>query len=164
MAPAVLWIDEIEKGFARDGEDGGVSERVLATFLRWLQDRPPGVFVVATANDVTRLPPELTRKGRFDELFFVDLPDAAARAEILRSQLDARGVAISEPGIQHLGAASEGFSGAEIDAAIAAASYSEAITAESIAIEMARTVPLARSRPQEVAALRAWATEHARAA
>ena len=79
MAPAVLWIDEIEKGFASGGEDGGVSGRVLATFLRWLQDRAPGVFVVATANDVSRLPPELTRKGRFDEVFFVDLPDLSAR-------------------------------------------------------------------------------------
>ena len=92
MAPVVLWIDEIEKAFATGDVDGGVSGRILATFLRWLQDRPPGVFVVATANDVTRLPPELTRKGRFDELFFVDLPGLEDRAEILEIALRQRAV------------------------------------------------------------------------
>ena len=81
MAPCVLWIDEIEKAFASaGGEDGGVSKRVLGSFLTWLQEKPPGVFVVATANDLSALPPELMRKGRFDEIFFVDLPDAAERA------------------------------------------------------------------------------------
>ncbi|MCJ7725822.1 MAG: AAA family ATPase, partial [Acidimicrobiia bacterium] len=83
MSPAVLWIDEIEKGFAAGGEgDGGVSRRLLGTFLRWLQERPAGVFVMATANDVTALPPEFLRKGRFDEVFFVDLPDHAARTAV----------------------------------------------------------------------------------
>jgi SpoVK/Ycf46/Vps4 family AAA+-type ATPase len=164
MAPAVLWIDEIEKGFARSGEDGGVSERVLATFLRWLQDRPAGVFVVATANDVTRLPPELTRKGRFDELFFVDLPDRVARVEILRAQCRARNVVLADTDLASLADRADGFSGAEITAAIAAASYDGAITATTIGAELARTVPLARSRAGEIDALRAWATEHARAA
>src|SRR5919106_3533557 len=83
MAPVVLWIDEIEKGFARDRDaDGGVSSRLLGTFLRWMQDRPDGVFLVATCNDVTSLPPELGRKGRFDEVFFVDLPDRAERRDL----------------------------------------------------------------------------------
>lgn len=164
MAPAVLWIDEIEKGFTTGGEDGGVSGRVLATFLRWLQDHAPGVFVVATANDVTRLPPELTRKGRFDELFFVDLPDGAARTEILSSQLARRAVALTQTDLVSLSATTDGFSGAELDAAIAAASYSGAITMASLTTELATTVPLSRSRAAEVAALRAWAAQHARAA
>jgi SpoVK/Ycf46/Vps4 family AAA+-type ATPase len=91
MAPVVLWIDEIEKAFAEGGgEDGGVSTRVLGTFLSWLQEREGDVFVVATANDVERLPPELLRKGRFDEIFFVDLPDEEVRREIFRIHLERR--------------------------------------------------------------------------
>ena len=91
MAPAVLWIDEIEKGFAAGGDaDGGVSARLLGTFLRWMQDRPDGVFLVATANDVSALPPEFLRKGRFDEVFFVDLPGPEARRAVFEIQLAAR--------------------------------------------------------------------------
>jgi hypothetical protein len=164
MAPVVLWIDEIEKGFATGDEDGGVSGRILATFLRWLQDRPEGIFVVATANDVTRLPPELTRKGRFDELFFVDLPTARDRAEILGITLARRGVAVTTDDLATLVAASPGFSGAELDAAITAASYSGPVTAASVAAELTATIPLSRSRAAEIASLRAWATGHARAA
>jgi len=163
MAPAVLWIDEIEKGFATGGEDGGVTDRVLGTFLRWLQDRDGAVFVVATANDVTRLPPELTRKGRFDELFFVDLPDPAARATILTGELHRRGV--DRPtGIDRLVVATDGFSGAEIAAAVAAATYAGPLTEASLDQEFHRTVPLATSRPDEIASLRAWARDHARTA
>lgn len=164
MAPAILWIDEIEKGFATGGEDGGVSGRVLATFLRWLQDRPPGVFVVATANDVTRLPAELTRKGRFDELFFVDLPDEDDRVHIFRAQLARRSVIVTDPQLRELARSTEGFSGAEIDAAVGAASYAGPITTATVAAELVTTVPLSRSRAADIAALRAWATEHARAA
>jgi SpoVK/Ycf46/Vps4 family AAA+-type ATPase len=164
MAPAVLWIDEIEKGFSAGGEDGGVSGRVLATFLRWLQDRSPGVFVVATANDVSRLPPELTRKGRFDEVFFVDLPDAPARLEILRTQLAARAVAVTDAELTALATASDGYSGAELDAAIVAASYGGPVTAASLHEEISAAVPLSRSRSAEITTLRAWATQHARAA
>ena len=91
MAPVVLWIDEIEKGLAAaDSGDGGVSRRLLGTFLRWMQDRASEVFLVATANDVQALPPELLRKGRFDEIFFVDLPDTEARADILSHHLERR--------------------------------------------------------------------------
>ncbi len=164
MAPAVLWIDEIEKGFTTGGEDGGVSSRVLGTFLRWLQDHAPGVFVVATANDVTRLPAELTRKGRFDELFFVDLPDVSARAAIARAQLAQRSITLSDADLATIADTSDGFSGAEIEAAIAAASYSGAITLESVTTELHATVPLSRSRTEEIRALREWATHHARAA
>jgi SpoVK/Ycf46/Vps4 family AAA+-type ATPase len=164
MAPAVLWIDEIEKGFAAGGEDGGVSSRILGTFLRWLQEHPAAVFTVATANDVTKLPPELTRKGRFDELFFVDLPDAEARVAILGALLATRGATLGAPEVTELATRADGFSGAEIDAAIAAASYSGAITLASVATELAATVPLSRSRSDDVARLRAWARDHARPA
>jgi SpoVK/Ycf46/Vps4 family AAA+-type ATPase len=91
MAPAVVWIDEIEKGFSSGGEgDSGASRRLLGTFLRWMQDRPPGIFIVATANDVVALPPEFLRKGRFDEIFFVDLPRPEERREIFRLHLATR--------------------------------------------------------------------------
>jgi cytidylate kinase len=163
MAPVVLWIDEIEKAFAA-GDDDGVSGRILATFLRWLQDRPAGIFVVATANDVTRLPPELTRKGRFDELFFVDLPSREDRCEILDIALRRRGVDPAPDELTALATASAGFSGAELDAAISAASYRGTITVASVSSELAATVPLAHARAPEITALRTWATDHARAA
>ena len=92
MAPVVLWIDELEKAFAQGGsEDSGVSQRILGSFLSWLQDRRGDVFVIATANDVARLPPEFLRKGRFDEIFFVDLPNGPTRHEVFRIHLEARG-------------------------------------------------------------------------
>jgi SpoVK/Ycf46/Vps4 family AAA+-type ATPase len=167
MAPAVLWIDEIEKGFPSGGEaDGGVARRVLGTFLRWLQDRPPGVFVVATCNDVTALPPELARKGRFDEVFFVDLPTSDQRREIFRLQLSRRGRDPAVFDLDRLADATEGFSGAEIEAAVVGALYrayaaQSELSADAIVEEASATVPLARARPQEVARLRAWAEAHA---
>jgi hypothetical protein len=170
MAPVVLWIDEIEKGFARDRDaDGGVSARLLGTFLRWMQDRRNGVFLVATCNDVTALPPELGRKGRFDEVFFVDLPDRAERAEIFRVHLEARGRAPEAFDLARLGEASEGFSGAEIEAAVVSALYRafaerRQLTTNDIVGEIAATVPLSRARPEEVEALREWARERAVAA
>jgi len=163
MAPAVLWIDEIEKGFAAsDGGDGGVSTRILGTFLRWLQDRPDGVFVIATANDVAALPPELLRKGRFDEIFFVDLPEDEARSAIFSSQLQSRGHDPSRFDLAKLVELSDGFSGAEIEAAVVGSLYrafgsdSEPNTEELIA-EIEATVPLSISRAEDVDALRRWA-------
>ena len=170
MAPAVLWIDEIEKGFPSGGDaDGGVTRRVLGTFLRWMQDRPPGVFVVATSNDVTALPPEFSRKGRFDEVFFVDLPSAGERAEVFRLQLARRG---RDPGsfdLSRLAAATDGFSGAEIEAAVVGAMYrayagETELGTEGILDEVRATVPLSRSRAEAIARLRGWATSHAVAA
>src|SRR5262245_26452906 len=119
MAPVVLWIDEIEKAFAASGSDadGGASQRIFGTFLSWLQDRRGDVFVVATANDIARLPPEFVRKGRFDEIFFVDLPDAETRLALFRIHLKRRG---NDPALFDLVTAvtaSEGFSGAEIEQA-----------------------------------------------
>ena len=167
MAPVVLWVDELEKGFASSGDgDGGVSKRVLGTFLRWMQERPDGVFIAATCNDVRALPPELLRKGRFDEVFFVDLPGPEERRAILRLHLRRRHRDPETFELDRLVSASEGFTGAEIEAAIVGALYrafaaGEELTAEEIEAEMAATVPLSRSRAEDVAALRAWASERA---
>ncbi|MEJ2435950.1 MAG: AAA family ATPase, partial [Pseudolabrys sp.] len=108
MSPCVLWADEVEKGIAADTSDGGTSRRVLGTLLTWMAERSAPVFMVATANDISRLPPELIRKGRFDEIFFVDLPDASVRTEILRIHLRKRGLAPGEFDLPALARASEG--------------------------------------------------------
>jgi hypothetical protein len=163
LAPAVLWIDEIEKGFASGGtSDSGVSQRLLGTFLRWMQEREPGVFLVATANDVSQLPPELLRKGRFDEIFFVDLPDATARRAILDIHLAARGVTVSDLQREQLIRSSEGYSGAEIESAVVGALYrafgaNRPVVATDIQAELAATVPLSVARAEDVHALRSWA-------
>jgi len=167
MAPAVLWIDEIEKGFATGGDaDGGVSERLLGTFLRWLQDRPDGVFLVATANDVATLPPEFLRKGRFDEVFFVDLPGPEARRAVFEVQLSTRRHDSARFDLARLAAATEGFSGAEIEAVVVGALYrafaaSTDLTTGDLETEAASVIPLSVSRAEEVAALRAWGAERA---
>ena len=125
LAPLVLWIDEIEKAFAAGGgdEDGGVSQRVLGSFLSWLQERRGDVFVVATANDVQRLPAELLRKGRFDETFFVDLPDEATRAAILDIHLRRRKQAPEGFDLPALARESQGYSGAELEQVVVSALY-----------------------------------------
>ena len=120
----MLWIDEIEKAFAVGGEeDGGTSQRVLGAFLSWLQERKGDVFVVATANDVQRLPAELLRKGRFDETFFVDLPDEAARSAVLEIHLRRRTQAPEHFDLPPLARESEGFSGAELEQVVVSALY-----------------------------------------
>jgi len=170
LAPAVLWIDEIEKGFASGGRsDSGVSQRLLGTFLRWMQERPPGVFLVATANDVSQLPPELLRKGRFDEIFFVDLPNRAARRAIFSLHLAKREIALSEHELERLARAGDGFSGAEIEAAVVGALYrafgaGRPLRGTDIEDEMAATVPLSIARSEDVLTLRAWASDRAVAA
>jgi AAA+ superfamily predicted ATPase len=167
MAPVVLWIDEIEKGFPAGTEgDSGVGQRVLGTFLRWMQDRPAGVFVIATANQVLDLPPEFLRKGRFDEIFFVDLPGAAQRVEIFRLHLAKRHRDPSKFDLQALAEAAEGLSGAEVEAAIVGAMYRAYgahtdLTTGQILEELRATVPLLRTRAEDVAALRAWAAHRA---
>jgi AAA+ superfamily predicted ATPase len=167
MAPAVVWIDEIEKGFSSGGEgDAGASQRLLGTFLRWMQDRRPGVFVVATANDVQALPPEFLRKGRFDEVFFVDLPGRDQRREIFCLHLVKRHRDPSAFDLRSLIAASEGFSGAEIEAAIVGALYrayasGSELSTDEILVEMRSSVPLSRTRREEITRLRAWAAGRA---
>jgi SpoVK/Ycf46/Vps4 family AAA+-type ATPase len=163
MAPAVLWIDEIEKGFATSADgDGGVSTRILGTFLRWLQDRPSGIFVIATANDVSSLPPEFLRKGRFDEVFFVDLPEAPARRAILAGSLERRGHDATGFDVTKLVECTAGFSGAEIEAVVVGALYrafgaDAPLTTEELVAEADATVPLSVARSEDVAELRRWA-------
>jgi SpoVK/Ycf46/Vps4 family AAA+-type ATPase len=163
LAPCVLFIDELEKAFASAGsEDGGVSQRVLGTFLSWMQDRTADVFTVATANDVSRLPPEFLRKGRFDEIFFVDLPNADARRAILSIHLGKRGQDPDAFDTAALVAATDGFSGAEIEQAIVAALYtafagSAAIDTGLMVAEIEATRPLSEVMAERIAALRQWA-------
>jgi hypothetical protein len=165
LAPCVLWVDEIEKAIAGGGDgDGGVSRRVLGTFLTWLAEQRARIFVVATANDITALPPELVRKGRFDEIFFVDLPHRAARADILTIHANKRSVPLSAPEAAALADRSEGFSGAELEQAIVAALYTanstkQPMCAALIARELQATQPLSVVMGEQVAALRAWAKD-----
>ncbi|WP_052426043.1 AAA family ATPase [Cellulomonas carbonis] len=162
LAPCVLWVDEVEKALADDA-DSGAGRRVLGTFLTWLAERPAPVFVVATANDVSGLPPELVRKGRFDELFFVDLPDDDARGHILRVHAARRGIALTDADVAGLAAASAGHSGAELEQAVVSALYTAhadgaAPTAAHVWSELVATRPLSVVMAERVAALRAWAS------
>ncbi|MBS0229494.1 MAG: AAA family ATPase [Proteobacteria bacterium] len=164
LAPCVLWIDEIEKGLAVDAGngDGGLSQRVLGYLLTWMAERKSRVFLVATANQVERLPAELLRKGRFDEIFFVDLPTPATRAAIFALHLDKRKIAREAIDLDTLAAAAEGFSGAEIEQAIVSALYAAyaAKTPLGTALllqEIHTTRPLSVLMAEQVQALREWA-------
>ncbi|HEX5755329.1 MAG TPA: AAA family ATPase [Arenimonas sp.] len=164
LSPCVLWIDELEKGLAASGssEDGGVSRRVLGYFLTWMAERKSQVFLVATANAVQELPPELLRKGRFDEIFFVDLPGSDARVEIFRLHLGKRQIDASAIDVEALAAASEGFSGAEIEQAIVSALYAAhaqggAVDTPLLLQEIGDTRPLSVLMAEQVQSLREWA-------
>ncbi|HBO9520879.1 TPA: AAA family ATPase [Pseudomonas aeruginosa] len=162
MAPCVLWMDEVEKGISGGDQDNGVSQRVLGTLLTWMAEREAPVFMVATANAIDRLPPELIRKGRFDELFFVDLPTPEVRAEIFRIHLQRRELEPAQFDLLLLAAASEGFSGAEIEQAVVAALYAgqarqQAVDQDLLLRELARTSPLSVLMAEKLAALRTWA-------
>ena len=166
MAPCVLWIDEIEKGLATDGgdSDGGVSRRVLGTLLTWLSERKARVFMVATANDITGLPPELLRKGRFDEIFFVDLPLPPARVEIFSIHLRRRQLDPAAFDLRQLAEAADGFAGAEIEQAIVSSLYeshasNQPISTASLVAELQRTRPLSVVMAEKIEDLRAWAAE-----
>jgi SpoVK/Ycf46/Vps4 family AAA+-type ATPase len=171
LAPCVLWIDELEKVFAGSGPDSasadaGVSSRLLASFLSWMQDRKAPVFVAATCNNVTVLPPELIRKGRFDELFFVDLPNQAERKQIFAIQLGKRKRNPANFDLDGVAAAARGYSGAEIDAAVQGAMYAAYsqkmdVTTQALLDALKATVPLSTTRAEEIAALRLWAKERA---
>lgn len=173
VAPVVMWIDEIEKGLAgaqsSGATDGGTMSRVMATLLTWLNEKTSEVFVVATANDVSNLPPELLRKGRLDEIFFVDLPSASDRAEIIAIHLAKRKRRIDAAKLPELAAACDGFSGAEIEQAIVSALYDAfstggELTAESLAHSFRESVPLARTMHERITSLRRWADGRARRA
>lgn len=162
MAPCVLWIDEVEKGLAGRGGETGTTQRVLGTFLTWLAEKKSKVFVVATANDITALPPELVRKGRFDEIFFVDLPGRAIRDAIIRIHLAQREQDPRDFAIAALVAATEGYSGAEIEQSIVAALYAahaqkEHLESRHILQEITETRPLSVVMREQVDALREWA-------
>ncbi|MEA2125589.1 MAG: hypothetical protein QOI80_2371 [Solirubrobacteraceae bacterium] len=163
LAPVVLWLDEIEKAMSTGGgDDGGVSQRMLGSFLTWLQEKRADVFVVATANDLSKLPPELLRKGRFDEIFFVDLPAASEREQILRIHLALRKVDPAAFDLAALAAASDGFSGAEIEQAVIAGALralqaGKPLDTAAVQAELEATVPLSVSRAEDVKALRDWA-------
>ena len=164
MAPCVLWIDEIEKGLASDSglSDGGVSRRILGTLLTWMAERTSHVFLVATSNDVSQLPPELLRKGRVDEIFFVDLPDQAVREEIFAIHLKKRKLDPAQFDLRQLAQSTDGFSGAEIEQAVVAAIYEalaekKPLATAHVLAEIGRTRPLSVVMAEKEAALRAWA-------
>jgi hypothetical protein len=162
MAPCVLWIDEIEKGISTGSNDGGTSLRVLGTLLTWMSERKARVFLVATANDIERLPAELVRKGRFDEIFFVDLPNRAVREEIFAIHLRRRELNLQEFDLALLATQSEGFSGAEIEQAVVSALYAchasgEPLTTAQLLRELLITRPLSVVMAEKVAYLRGWA-------
>lgn len=164
LAPCVLWVDEMEKALASGEGDSGVSRRVLGTFLTWLAEQRARIFVVATANDISALPPELVRKGRFDEIFFVDLPKRAARAQILAIHARKRGVDLSAEELNALASHSEGFSGAELEQAVVAALYTahsqgQPMSAALILHELRSTQPLSVVMAEQVEALREWARD-----
>jgi len=166
MEPCVLWIDEIEKGLADDGADQGVSRRVLGTLLTWMAERRSRVFLVATANNVMQLPPELIRKGRLDELFFVDLPDARVREDIFRIHLGSRELPVERFDLAALAIASEGFAGAEIEQAVVSAVYSAAARQEEVSqahvlAALSDTSPLSVVMAERIQALRDWARQRA---
>ena len=168
LAPSVLWIDEVEKALAtgHGGEDGGLSQRILGTVLTWMQERKAPVFILATANDLDALPIETVRRGRFDEVFFFDLPTAEERCEIFGLQLARRGRTPAEFDLETLATAAGNFSGAEIEGAIVAALYRafgarSPLTTELILEEIRFTRPLAQLRREEVERLRVWGRQHA---
>jgi len=165
MSPIILWIDEIEKAFASaaaQSSDGGLSKRMFGSLLTWMQEHDAGVFLVATANDIEALPPELLRKGRFDEIFFVDLPGLEARREIFAIHLRLRKREAEKFDLDGLAAASDGFSGAEIEQAIISAlhqAYSQKseLTNGLILKAMEQSPPLSVTMAEKVQALRHWA-------
>jgi ATP-dependent 26S proteasome regulatory subunit len=170
LAPMVLWIDEIEKAFASAGASGdadaGLSQRLLATLLTWMQDREGGVFLAATSNNISALPPEMLRKGRFDEIFFVDLPGADVRAALFALHLKKRGRDATGFDLPKLAAASDGFSGAEIEQAIAAGLYTafsakQPLSTDILLGEIRSTQPLSVTRAEDIQGVRDWAKTRA---
>jgi SpoVK/Ycf46/Vps4 family AAA+-type ATPase len=173
ISPAILFIDELDKAFAGGAgsgdSDGGTSSRIFGSFLTWMQEKTSPVFVMATANRVDRLPGEFLRKGRFDEIFFVDLPSSEEREAIFHIHLHKRRKDISRFDLGELARTSDGFSGAEIEQAIIAAMY-EAFAQErefnqfDIIAAVKSTLPLSRTMVEQVTALRDWARQRARPA
>lgn len=176
VSPSILWVDEIEKGFSgiKSGGDSGTSARVFGTFLTWMQEKTDPVFVIATANDISTLPPELLRKGRFDEIFFVDLPTTKEREKIFKLHIQKRiksskihhEITADDTVCQELAELSVGYVGAEIEQIVISAMY-EAFYAdrgmrkEDIVKAIRETVPLSSTQREQIIELRAWAKERA---
>jgi len=164
MAPCVLWIDEIEKGLASESGDSGTTKRVLGTFLTWMSERKTLVFLVATANDIQNLPPELMRKGRMDEIFFVDLPGEPIRKEILTIHLKKRNLNPDDFDLDKIAQACEGFSGSEIEQVIVSGFYSVVggymqLNTEILLDEIRKTRPLSTVMSENIDAMREWAKD-----
>ena len=162
MAPCVLWLDEIEKGISTQGNDGGTSQRVLGTLLTWMSETKNAVFVVATANDISKLPPELIRKGRLDEIFFVDLPDEKAREDIFEIHLEKRNLDAKEFDIKQLAKITAGFTGAEIETVIVSGLYhcygqDTSLSSKIVINEIKNTKPLSIIMKESFDNLRSWA-------
>lgn len=162
MAPCVLWIDELEKAISQGDHDGGTSRRLLGSLLTWMAEKQGTVFIVATANEIDALPPELVRKGRFDEIFFVDLPDTVTRERIFEIHLSGRGYGLERVDCKRLAEASSGFSGAEIEQSVVAAIYAAhaqevELNQNHILQEIKHTRPLSVVMAERINALRQWA-------
>lgn len=179
VAPSILWVDEIEKGLSgvNSGNDSGVSSRIFGQFLTWMQEKEAPVFVIATANNISNLPPELLRKGRFDEIFFVDIPTFNERIEIFKLHLKKRlknkeiagEITIDDTLLQKLASMTEGFIGAEIEQVVISALYeaffeNRALTFNDLEKTIKNTVPLSTTQKEQILALRAWANVRAVAA
>ncbi len=171
VSPCILWIDEVEKGFAgtQSNSGGGVAARVFGAFLNWLQDKRSPVFVVATANDLSSLPPEFLRSGRFDDIFFVGLPRAAERETIWRIHLTKRRRDPALFDVAALAKATPGFSGAEIEQVVVAGLFrafdaDRELTTNDLLAAVRESPPLSKSRAPEIAALTDWAKRNAKMA
>ena len=179
VAPSILWVDEIEKGLSgvNSGNDSGVSSRIFGQFLTWMQEKEAPVFVIATANNISNLPPELLRKGRFDEIFFVDIPTFNERIEIFKLHLKKRlknkeiagEIMIDNTLLQKLASMTEGFIGAEIEQVVISALYeaffeNRALTFNDLEKTIKNTVPLSTTQKEQILTLRAWANVRAVAA
>ncbi|HZI32876.1 MAG TPA: AAA family ATPase [Candidatus Binatia bacterium] len=162
MSPCVLWMDEIEKGLSTDRDDDGLSRRILGTLLTWLSEHKKPVFIVATANDISILPPEMVRKGRFDEIFFVDLPSPENRETIFSIHLKKRGFNPDNFNLEELAAAASGFSGSEIEQVIVSAMYVASaartdMNQADLLNEIKQTRPLSVVMAEKINELRRWA-------
>jgi SpoVK/Ycf46/Vps4 family AAA+-type ATPase len=176
VAPSILWVDELEKGFSGTGSsnnsDGGTAARVFGSFITWLQEKTSPVFVIATANNVDELPPEMMRKGRFDEIFFVDLPTLPERKEIVSIHLNRRGRDPAHFDLDLLAEKAEGMTGAEIEQAVVSALFDEydkngsqgVLATDGVAHSLRETVPLSKTMKEKIAALRTWCKTRARPA
>jgi SpoVK/Ycf46/Vps4 family AAA+-type ATPase len=177
ISPCIMWIDEIEKGLSGTGSsnmsDAGTTARVFGTFIQWLQDKTAPVFVIATANNVKELPPELLRKGRFDEIFFVDLPSQDERKEIFRIHLTKRGRNPEEFDLDALAEKAAGFSGAEIEQTVISAMFNvfigdnpgaRDIDTDAVLLAARDVIPLSKTSKEQIDGMREWAATRARPA